>query len=154
MKTKLVRMDLTVRVQHWMTAEQARREVRTMINEQCGYMSTGPMELGWPEVTVRVSKLRPAARKVTVGTPIPPRPRPPKPGMVVELTEKERDIARALYPNQPPGGPDAETRYAGDKYRWLRDLWERAVRDGRGYIVPIDGDETNRSPKNLALVPT
>lgn len=55
MKTKLVRMDLTVRVPASLTAAQARLEVRTLVNEQCNY--------NVDEGEVRVSKLRPAARK-------------------------------------------------------------------------------------------
>lgn len=144
MKTKLVRMDLTVRVPAEMTAAQARLEVRTLVNEQCNYC----LEPG----EVRVSKLGPA-RKVMIGLPLPPKPRPPRPGHVLTLTAKEREIAQALYPKRSPDDPDPEFAFARDVYRQQMDDYKRAVRDGRGYIVPIDGDETNMNPKNLALIP-
>lgn len=40
--TKRVRMDVTVSVPIWMPAAHARREVRTLINEQSNYLDHGP----------------------------------------------------------------------------------------------------------------
>lgn len=54
MKTKLVRMDLTVRVPSDISAAEARREVRTLINMQCNWY------LAYGDVTV--AKVRPVAR--------------------------------------------------------------------------------------------
>lgn len=39
---KPVSMIVTASVPTWMTAAQARREVRTLINEQCNFLSHGP----------------------------------------------------------------------------------------------------------------
>ena len=56
-KRKQVTMLVTVSVNAWMTAAQARREVRYSINEGVGYMSTGP---NYEEVVVRVRGIKPA----------------------------------------------------------------------------------------------
>lgn len=60
---KQLTMEVTVSVPSWMTAAQARREVRTLVNQQCNYLSSGPMELGWPEVDVKARAVRPAGRR-------------------------------------------------------------------------------------------
>lgn len=54
---QLVNMLLRVRVPAWMSSAQVRREVRTLINAKSNYLCHGPAELGYPEVTVRVSRL-------------------------------------------------------------------------------------------------
>jgi len=59
---KQLTMSLTVSVPSWMTAAQARREVRTLVNEQSNYLDHGP---DFQEVhggTVKVRELKPAAR--------------------------------------------------------------------------------------------
>lgn len=61
-KRKQVTMSVTVSVPSWMTAAQARREVRTLINDQCNFLSSGPMELGWPGVDVKARQVRPIGR--------------------------------------------------------------------------------------------
>ncbi len=57
MKMKLVKMHVTVNVPAWMTAAQARREVRTLINEQCGYLGHGP---GYADATVKAKSVKSA----------------------------------------------------------------------------------------------
>ncbi|SNB84440.1 hypothetical protein SAMN06265338_1364 [Rhodoblastus acidophilus] len=42
-KTKIVTMLVMVRVPAFLSAAQARREVRTLINEQSGFLSTAPI---------------------------------------------------------------------------------------------------------------
>lgn len=61
-KRKELTMSVRVSVPAWMTAAQARREVRTLINQQCNYLTSGPMELGWPEVSVKARQVRPLGR--------------------------------------------------------------------------------------------
>ena len=51
---KEVLMMVTVSVPAWMTAAQARREVRTLINEQSGYLSHGP---NYEDVVVKAKKI-------------------------------------------------------------------------------------------------
>jgi len=41
-KTKVVTMLVTARVSAFLSAAQARREVRTLINEQSGFLCHGP----------------------------------------------------------------------------------------------------------------
>lgn len=49
-KRKQVTMSVTVSVPVWMTAAQARREVRTLITHQANYLDHGP---NFEEVDVR-----------------------------------------------------------------------------------------------------
>lgn len=61
-KTKVVTMELAVTVPKWMTVAQARREVRTLINEQCGYLSHGP---DYDDATIRVKSVGPLSVRCT-----------------------------------------------------------------------------------------
>lgn len=54
-RTRVVRMTLDVTVPDWMSVRDARREVRTLINEGTGYLEYGP---DFQEVKVR-AKLAP-----------------------------------------------------------------------------------------------
>lgn len=61
---KTVQMTVTVTVPAWMTAAQARREVRTLVNHQSNYMDGGydARSGDWREVhdkTVRARSVRP-----------------------------------------------------------------------------------------------
>lgn len=59
-QTKTVTMQVTVRCPKWLTAQQARREVRTLINEQCFYGQ--PSIDGWSDVNesnFRAASVRP-----------------------------------------------------------------------------------------------
>ena len=56
-KRKHIRMAVTVSVPHWMSASQARREVRTLVNDQSSYMSHGP---NYEEPTVKARKVEAA----------------------------------------------------------------------------------------------
>jgi hypothetical protein len=53
---KAVTMLVTVTVPRGLTAAQARREVRTLINEQCNYLDSVPGT--WDEVTVKVRQIK------------------------------------------------------------------------------------------------
>lgn len=55
-RRKQITMTVTVSVPRWMTAAQARREVRTLINDQCNYMSHGP---NFDDVEVKARAVRP-----------------------------------------------------------------------------------------------
>ncbi len=57
-KTKLVNLALTVSVPSWMTAAQARREVRTLINDHCNWMSQGPQGEEFDDDAVRAVAVR------------------------------------------------------------------------------------------------
>lgn len=52
---KQIKMTVTVSAPSWMTQAQARREVRTLINEQRNYMSEGPdfQDLDQDDIRVR-----------------------------------------------------------------------------------------------------
>jgi len=54
---KRVTMQVTVSVPTWMTAREARREVRTLINEQCNYMSLGQDDQQVDPDTVRAVRV-------------------------------------------------------------------------------------------------
>jgi hypothetical protein len=51
---KTVRMIVELVVPKWMTPAQARREVRSLINDMCGYMSSGP---DGQEISLRARKV-------------------------------------------------------------------------------------------------
>lgn len=53
-KRRTLTMTVTVTVPAWMTQAQARREVRTIINHQCNWLSHGP---NFEEVIVRARKV-------------------------------------------------------------------------------------------------
>lgn len=55
-KRKSVTMTVTASVPGWMTAAQARREIRSRINHGAGYLSHGP---NFEEVEVRASAVTP-----------------------------------------------------------------------------------------------
>jgi len=55
-KRKIVRMVVDVSVPVWMSPRDAQREVRTLINEQCGYLSNGPHG---EDVVIRTTKVAP-----------------------------------------------------------------------------------------------
>jgi hypothetical protein len=52
-RRKEVSMTVTVSVPHWMTAAQARREVRTLINHQCGYLIDGGAANNYADASVK-----------------------------------------------------------------------------------------------------
>jgi len=54
-RTKVITLEVEVRVPDWMTATQAKREVRTLINHQSYFMSHGP---DLQDVEVRAERLR------------------------------------------------------------------------------------------------
>lgn len=56
-KIKRITMAVTVSVPRWMSSSQARREVRSLINHQAGWLSHGP---DYEDVTVRAVKVGPA----------------------------------------------------------------------------------------------
>ena len=53
-------MFLTVNVPDWMSASDARREVRTLINDQCCFMTFGPGGQDFDEGDIRVKSIAPA----------------------------------------------------------------------------------------------
>jgi hypothetical protein len=55
-KRKQITMTVTLSVPHWMTAAWARREVKTLVNDQANYLSPGP---DYEEFYVRASKVAP-----------------------------------------------------------------------------------------------
>ena len=55
-KRKQITMSVTISAPGWMTAAQARRKVRTLINEQWGYMNHGPDHA---DLAVRTRAVRP-----------------------------------------------------------------------------------------------
>ena len=57
-KSKTVAMSVTVRVPAWMTAAQARLEVRTLVNDQANYLSYGPE---YEEFSGKATKVAPGA---------------------------------------------------------------------------------------------
>lgn len=60
-RRKTVRMVVEVTVPHWMTAAQARREVRYSVgSDNSGYLSHGP---DYEEVSVRCKGVRPAPKE-------------------------------------------------------------------------------------------
>lgn len=71
-KRKTLTMQVTVSVPAWMTAADARREVRTLINEQCNYLgghfvfdlNGGSTYREVHDKTVRARKVRPATKSV------------------------------------------------------------------------------------------
>lgn len=56
---KTVRIYVEVTVPTWMTVSQARREVRTLINNQSNYMDHGPDYQEVWEKTVRATRVGP-----------------------------------------------------------------------------------------------
>jgi hypothetical protein len=58
-KTKIVTMLVTTWVSEFLTPAQARREVRTLINEQSGYLCHGP---NYEDVVTRAVSVRAAPR--------------------------------------------------------------------------------------------
>lgn len=58
-KRKALTMSVTVTVPHWMTAAQARREVRSLINDQCGYMIDGGPQNDYADATVKARTVTP-----------------------------------------------------------------------------------------------
>ena len=58
-KAKVVTMLVTARVPAFLSAAEARREVRTLINEQSGFLSHGP---NYEEVVTRAVSVRAAPR--------------------------------------------------------------------------------------------
>jgi|GEM_PF-6641029 len=58
-KKKVVEVIVKLRVPAWMTPSEARREVRTLINEQCNFMAYGP---GYADVCVRAASVKSAKR--------------------------------------------------------------------------------------------
>lgn len=54
-RRKNLQFTVVVSVPHWMTDSEAKREIRTLINEQTNYMSLGPKD---EEVTPRTVRAR------------------------------------------------------------------------------------------------
>lgn len=54
---KEVTMTVTVSVPAWMNRAQAKREVRTLVNDQCNYMDHGPDLEEVHEKSVRVKRM-------------------------------------------------------------------------------------------------
>lgn len=59
MSKKRIALAVTVSAPDWMTKAQASREVRTLINEQCNWMSAGPYGEQVDEGTVRAVAVKP-----------------------------------------------------------------------------------------------
>lgn len=59
--TKVHTLVVTLVAPSWMTAAMPRREVKTLINEQCGFLSHGP---NYEDATVRARKVAPASGAV------------------------------------------------------------------------------------------
>lgn len=59
---KTFTFEVTVTVNGWMTTSQARREVRTLINDQTNYLDHGGPQNDFEEPKVRVAKITKAAR--------------------------------------------------------------------------------------------
>lgn len=55
--------SISVSVPDWMTKAQAGREVRTLINEQCNWMSAGPYGEEVDETTVHAMAVKPMKRE-------------------------------------------------------------------------------------------
>jgi len=61
-KRKTTSAKVTFTYPDWMTAAQARREVRTLINNQSNYLSHGPDYQDVDEKTIRAIAVQPIAR--------------------------------------------------------------------------------------------
>lgn len=57
-KRKKITVEVTVTFPSWMTAAQARREVRTLINNQSNYLDHGPDFQDVHEKTIRATRVQ------------------------------------------------------------------------------------------------
>lgn len=62
MKRKHFTMQITVSVNGWMNSAQARREVRTLINNQSNWLHHGGPNNGFEEPIVKAIKVEPAKK--------------------------------------------------------------------------------------------
>lgn len=63
MTRKRITFAVTATVPEWMTKPQAAREVRTLINEQCNWLSAGPLGEQVDETTVRAVAVKPMKKE-------------------------------------------------------------------------------------------
>lgn len=63
MSKKRLTLAVTVSVPKWMTKAHAAREVRTLINDQCGYLSAGPNGEPFDYPDFRAVAVKPAKKE-------------------------------------------------------------------------------------------
>ncbi|SCM79912.1 hypothetical protein KL86PLE_90704 [uncultured Pleomorphomonas sp.] len=63
MTRKRITLAVTVTIPEWMTKRLAGREVRTLINEQCNWLSGGPYGEQVDETTVRAVAVKPMKKE-------------------------------------------------------------------------------------------